>query len=113
MGDWMVSVSSAVFNCGGIGSGFLPNGDHLSKLSGSCIEQAHGGAVTAVGAGVDVAGAGTNAEGAVAFGEPGVDEGAEVFVLALGPLPEAMEIVVDAAGHFECAPDPVGGHALL
>src|SRR5579871_3896779 len=77
------------------------------------FEEANGRAVSMEGAGVDVAAAGADAYGAPAFGEPGVDEGAEVLVMALGAEPGAVQFMKHGSGHLEGAPDPVGLHAAL
>src|SRR4051812_729590 len=45
--------------------------------------------------------------------KPGVDERTEVFVAAISLTPKLEEFTEDRAGHFECAPNPIGRRSPL
>src|SRR5690349_11425863 len=100
------SVSSAVFSCELVGTDFLSNGNNgFTQLLLPRPKKAHRRAVSAECPGVDVAGPAMHASRVAALREPGVHESAEILVPALGTQPEAVQLVVDLARHFERAPD--------
>src|SRR4051812_6676829 len=62
---------------------------------------------------VDIRGSGPHACRGTAAGKIRIDQRAEIFVLAISLQPERVELVKNAAGHFECTPDPRRARIIL